>query len=72
MLYFVVGILCFLAGIVVGDRHKEDTELDEDIDRDFTYYQNLSESLLQDVSTLREENRQLKEQVWQLKNPKKK
>jgi hypothetical protein len=45
---------------MVGRSSQQSEQPDREQDKDFAYYKNLSESLLQDVRRLREEIRNLK------------
>jgi len=58
----------FLIGIIVGERigKKKQLPVDEKIEKEYTYYKNLSTGLLSDVSQLRTKNNKLLEENWKL------
>lgn len=59
----IIDLICLLAGIVIGmairqeralsEYNKTYNQLDEQLRKDLAYYQNLSDSLKQDVKHLR-------------------
>jgi hypothetical protein len=53
-------IIVLVFGIVLGYNSKRDKPQDQNEDKDFAYYKNLSSSLMQDVRYLRKENIDLK------------
>jgi hypothetical protein len=57
----IIWAVVFLGiGWMVGRSSQQSEQPDREQDKDFAYYKNLSESLLQDVRRLREEIRNLK------------
>ena len=73
VLYIVVGIICFLAGRISAPKEEvEVPELSDKERRECQYQSTLNQTLLSEVQQYRNMEKNLREEIWQLKQKLKK
>jgi hypothetical protein len=73
--YYIIFLLGLFVGLIFEEllsyRKKKKPTLEERVVKEYDYYKNLSQSLLQDVAELKKKNNDLLERNWKLEQGKK-
>jgi hypothetical protein len=73
--YCIIFLLGLFVGLIFEEllsyRKKKKPTLEERVVKEYDYYKNLSQSLLQDVAELKKKNNDLLERNWKLEQGKK-
>ena len=71
--YCIIFVLGLISSTIISElrNNKKKPTLEERVVKEYDYYKNLSQSLLQDVAELKKKNNDLLERNWKLEQGKK-
>jgi hypothetical protein len=71
--YCIIFVLGLISSTIISElrNNKKKPTLEERVIKEYDYYKNLSQSLLQDVAELKKKNNDLLERNWKLEQGKK-